>query len=270
MSIRSERLVFVWLTLFFFLFLRPDSVQAQPSGLLTQSGLSFGLTISRYDYEEPELMALAGNKTGIDLAANYAFGSTWPRTSESWLLRGELRYSTGLVDYRSTSTGTLKDRSDRYLEARALLGKDFDFGSYGVLPFVGFGVRQLYNDLRGTSSTGYRGYRRENRLNYVPLGLTLKFKLPNDHQVHSTAEYLYLLRGTQIARFSDKDPLESDLSFKQGKGYGLRGQILFHTGPWSFGPTVNYWSIEASETVGGYLEPKNNTHEIGLKAAYRF
>jgi hypothetical protein len=45
------------------------------------------------------------------------------------------------------------------------------------VPYAGLGFRYLYNDLRGTSSTGAIGYRRESHYFYVPLGVTLRVPL---------------------------------------------------------------------------------------------
>jgi len=137
---------------------------------------------------------------------------------------------------------------------------------------VGLGRRLQHNDLRGSSSTGLPGYRRDSQLRFALLGATHKMALSGQAQLHSTVEYMHLLRGTMGVRRSDASPLLSDLSLRQSQGRGLRLQLMHHTQRWSFGPTLSYWQIEASDTAGNppAFEPKNRTHEFGLKAAYQF
>ena len=247
-------------------------VLAQSSGLATRTGVSLGLSLSSYKYDEPGYMSLKGNKLGVDYAATYALGASWPRSNESSFVRGELRYAGGQVDYSSPANGSMMHKPDAYLEARALLGRDIDLGSYILAPYIGLGLRQLRNDLRGQASLGGSGYRRVNRSSYVPLGLTSKTALAEGGQLHTTFEYMHLLRGTQDAHLSDASALASDLRLRQSSGRGLRLQVMRHFGAWAVGPSLSYWQIDPSDPVGSppAFEPKNKSYELIVKASYQF
>ena len=91
-------------------------------------------------------------------------------------------------------------------------------------------------------------------------------------QLHTTVEYSHLLQGRQEAKLSDVGPGFTDVSLCQRKGYGLRFSSMAKFDKWSVGPALIVWRIKPSE-VGGtppVIEPKNNTVEFGIKAAYHF
>jgi hypothetical protein len=46
-----------------------------------------------------------------------------------------------------------------HVEMCSLVGRDYDRGSYVLASYVGLGLRQLRNDLRGVSSSSNMGYR---------------------------------------------------------------------------------------------------------------
>jgi len=56
-------------------------------------------------------------------------------------------------------------------------GLDWVGRSVSLSPYVGVGYRYLYNDVRGSTSTGAIGYRRESNYIYEPIGLTARFLL---------------------------------------------------------------------------------------------
>ncbi len=245
---------------------------AQVSDLNTRSGHSLGLDLSAYTYDEPALMSLKAKQLGVDYAFTYALGGTWPRSNEGWFVRGEWRIASGKADYRSPISGDIDGTSNGYMEARGLVGRDFDRGSYVLAPFVGLGLRQLRNDLRGSTSTGARGYRRASEYTSLPMGLTHRMKLADQSQLDTTVEYMHLISGLQTARLSDLSASNPDLSLKQRRGHGLRLKVMNRHDNWSWGPSLTYWNISASDPSGtpAYIEPKNKTYELGLKAAYHF
>jgi len=65
-------------------------------------------------------------------------------------------------------------------------------------PYAGFAFRYLYNDLRGTTSTGAIGYRRDSSYFYVPLGVTLRMQLGSDWALAPQVEYKGLIHGVQV------------------------------------------------------------------------
>lgn len=254
-------------------FLGGPCAWADAADLRTQSGHSLGVSLSAYHYDEPGYMSLKSRQIGLEYAGTYALGGTWPRSNEGWFVRGELRVSSGKADYRSPISGSLDGTANGYLEARGLLGRDFDMGGYTLAPYVGLGLRRLNNDLRGVYSTGLSGgYRRSSEYTSLPIGLTHRVKLQDQSVLDTNVEYMHLISGLQKASLSDSSPLFSDLSLKQRRGHGLRLNIMSRRDAWSWGPTLTYWKLATSEPGGtpAYVEPKNTTYELGFKAAYHF
>jgi hypothetical protein len=86
-------------------------------------------------------MKIEGPRAGVTGAYTYV-------RPERWFFKVDGRYAYGSLDYEGS--GTLESVPDSILEARAVFGKDFFPGSgLSLSPFVGFGYRYLYNDLRG-------------------------------------------------------------------------------------------------------------------------
>lgn len=253
---------------FFPAVLMSSVAQADANGLETRSGHSLGLSLGGYRYKEPGFMTLTARKIGVDYSGTYAFGTPWPRTSESWFVRGDLRYATGKADYRSPESGSLDNAPDWYAEVLGVIGRDVDMGRHVLSPYAGLGWRYLLNDLRVSPA----GYRRISEYTFLPLGLTLKIRLEDQSRIDLSLEYRHLIRGLQQARLSESNAGLPDLRLRQKKGYGLKLELLRHNGPWSWGPHLVYWHIDPSE-IGGqpaYFEPENKTLEIGIKTKYRF
>lgn len=243
---------------------------AHSADLATKSGNEVGVTFSTYKYTEPGVLTLKANKIGFEYSGTYAIGSEWPNRSNGWFVRGDLRFATGKADYSSPLSGTLNNLPDRYFEVRGLIGKDFDLGDYTLAPYAGLGYRYLFNDLRGTTSTGAIGYRRESNYTTLPLGLTHKMALADQKQLVTTVEYSYLIRGKQDSTLSDVTPARANVSNTQRNGYGLRVGTMVRFPTWSVGPYMALWRIKDSDRSGAVFEPRNSTYEFGVKAAYNF
>ena len=259
----------IWLPIFGAL-LSVNAVHAQSVDLMSKSENSVGVTLSHYKYDEPSYMSLTAALAGFELSRTQSLGTNWPNTDQSWFVRGDLRYALGKADYQSAQSGTLNDTPNWYLEARALVGKDFDLGNYVLAPYVGLGFRYLHNDLR--TSDARQGYRRDSSYLALPIGLTHKMKLSNSSQLLTTLEYLHLIKGVQQARLSDENPTKQNVRLDQPKGYGLRLGAMMRFDDWSVGPTLSYWNVAQSE-VGGVpsvFEPKNTSYELGLKLMKHF
>jgi hypothetical protein len=257
-------------------FFMPVAAIAQGANLATETGYELGATVSGYEYAEPGVMTLKAKKIGFDVSGTYAFEPNFPATSNDWFVRWKLRYATGAADYSSPISGTINGRSDRYYEAKALVGKDLYLGGYVLTPYVGLGYRYLVNDLRGTTSTGSFGYRRNSTYFSLPVGVTHKMRLDAKKQLHTTFEFSYLIRGTQGVNLSDlpinNAAYQSDVSLHQRSGHGLSLQSMLSFDGWSVGPYIGIWRVQDSD-VGGtpaVLEPKNSTNEVGIKASYLF
>ena len=239
---------------------------AQGDALATRGGWEVGLQASTYEYDEPNFALLEGNRLGV--SGSYTFLGQARIHS-----RVEARYSFAELDY--TGSGTLSDVPDHLIELRALAGRDYQAGKVAWAPYAGVGLRYLYNDLRGTSSTGAVGYRRKSRYWYVPVGVTLRVPLGGEWVMAPQLEYDAFVSGSQRSYLSDTGLGFSDVTNEQRDGRGARAQLAFEGRRWSVSLWTHYWDIEDSEiqSVGGGfvgLEPANKTTETGVEVRYRF
>lgn len=236
------------------------------SPLATKGGLELGVQLARYRYEEPGLMWLEGDRGGVS-GAYTALGS------QEVHARLEARSSYGELEYRGS--GALSDVPDYVFEMRALVGKDVRAGSIVWVPYVGLGYRSLYNDLRGTSSTGAVGYRRLSRYWYVPMGVGLRIGIGEGLVLAPQVEYDAFTNGKQRSYLGDTGTGFNDVTNRQRRGRGYRAQLMLEGRRWAFGPWTHYWKIKDSDLqpIGlGFagLEPANWTRESGVELRYRF
>ena len=246
-----------------------QSASAQSADpLATPAGWEIGGQLSNYRYEEPTLgVKLWGPRVGVTGA--YTFVS-----AEHWFLKFDGRLAYGSLKYEGS--GTQDSVPDSIFETRVVVGKDFLSGSsVSLSPYAGLGYRYLYNDSRGTSSTGAIGYQRFSNYLYAPVGLTLRAKIASQWVISPTIEYDYFIKGRQDSQLTDTGLGLSDASNKQDKGYGYRASLMIEKGAWAFGPWIQYWRIEDSDIVPvgfgfGVQEPQNETREYGVEVRYRF
>ncbi len=235
--------------------------------LATRSGWELGGQVARYHYEEPHFMWVEGDRIGVTGAYTLA-------NEKRLFTRIEGRWSYGELDYQGS--GTLEGVPDHIFELRVLAGRDYRTGKVVWSPYVGGGFRYLYNDLRGVTSTGQFGYRRESFYFYVPLGVTLRLPLGGEWVLAPQVEYSGLVRGVQRSFLSDTGiPGLNDVTNYQRDGSGYRAQLMIEGRRWSFGVWTNYWDVEDSDVqatgVGLYgMEPANWTRESGVELRYRF
>jgi hypothetical protein len=241
---------------------------AQADPLETRGGLELGVQLSSYEYEEPDFAMLDGERFG--LTAAYTF-----RNDTRLFSRIEGRFSYGELDY--TGSGTKSNNPDELYELRALVGRDYLIGKTVWAPYAGFAIRYLYSDIRGFTSTGvHKGYRRESRYWYVPLGITWRIPLGDAWVLAPQIEYDAFANGSQTSYLTDVDPsYYNDANNRQGHGEGARGQLALEKGSWVFSAWFNYWHIQDSDVVPisiieGGLEPENYTREAGVEVRYRF
>lgn len=238
-------------------------------------------------YEEPSVMKTWGFMSGLTASLSY---------SGKIKLRTEAEAVFGQVEYKSRNTGTAHDENNFQIEPRFLVGydlrRDIAFSEgirYTFAPYLGLGYRYLNNDASGKiTTTGYKGYGRESRYIYSPLGFELDCRLKDNPSggercLGFTCEYDLFWRGKQISRLSDADPGFNDIRNAQRKGYGLRGSVRFKSKMKKADilcePFFRYWNIRKSReanvyysgTIWGYgWEPKNNTVEIGSRFVLTF
>jgi hypothetical protein len=255
------------------------SVSAQVDTLATRAGNEIGLAISSYKYDEP---------ADSQQATQWSIAYTGTQTiSDGWFVRGNLNYAYGKTDYSSTGTGSKNGNSNWHYEIRAVAGKDIPFGNCNLSPYLGLAYRHLFNDLRGRTSAGAIGYRRESNYYALPIGVNHRINLGNNVQLFTTIEYDHLLLGRQDTKLSDligHDGFSSasDISNTQHHGYGWRLSSMVQSGKWSIGPYLTIWRInDSAQTTATAVrngvsyqtplwEPANSTTEYGVKASYRF
>jgi hypothetical protein len=256
-----------------------DIAQAESASINTNSGNELTISVSSYLYEEPSLgMSTKGDKFGVGHMGALVL-------NEDWFIKDDVRFTNGTVDY--VGSGYQAGVPDWYVEARGVIGRDIQLGEAVFAPYVGIGYRHLFNDLRGYSSTGAIGYRRESNYLYVPIGVTHRFRLQDSAVWSTTFEFDKLLSGRQFSRLSDLVGHNGysdapDISNVQSGGFGFRADMMYEMDGWAFGPFLNVWRIDKSDSVlrpitsnnvvtwYSFTEPQNRTTEFGMKMKFKF
>ena len=236
---------------------------------------SLGLELFPYSYKEPNLMKMNGLFYGINGAYSFYLG-------KDYFLQLEARASGGKTKYSSNGTGSIGTKNpNKLLEARVLYNRHSQLNTNtDVHPFIGLGFRYKEDDSTGeTTTTGHNGCLRKSNYYYVPVGLSIHYNLQQGWGLYISGEYDIFLGGKQVTYGAFER-----LKHSQSKGYGLRSEILlektFDNYIFSIGPYVNYWNIKDSAEVPVYCrlcgvnhyskEPKNTTHETGVKIKFTF
>ena len=232
--------------------------------------------ISLISYKEPGVMKQSGIMSGIAGAYTY---------SDEIVFRFELRLLYGLVDYTSTSTGSMDSIDDILFEFRAITGWNLSPDEECIiLPYFGYGYRYLEDNSQGRiTTTDHLGYKREANYYYAPIGLSIIKQTNNGFTIQTNIEYDLFLIGIQKSYLSDAIPGRSDLANKQKIGYGYKASLSIEKQysylDISIEPYLMYWNIGQSESADitdsgiilGYgYEPKNYSTEYGLKVSLCF
>jgi len=248
------------------------AIAQQPDPLATRAGLEVGAQVAHYEYLEPDIAKLSGNRLGVV--------GTGTLTGDSGIFgKIDLRESYGRLDYQGSGSKT--GVPDLILEARALVGLDWVGASVSLSPYLGLGYRYLFDDLRGNSSTGAAGYRRYSNYLYAPVGFTTRFRLGDGWVLAPALEADVFLLGKQISKLSDTGIAGLiDATNTQHSGRGHRVALMMEKDRWVFGAWTHYWHIQASDTqcvtapASGVcqkgVEPENYTRESGVELRYRF
>ncbi len=247
-----------------------ERLPVEVDNLGTKTSVDLGVQLSSYHYHEKDArVKLNGPNYGLTYAATRAFDG-------NWFLCGDGRLTGASLEYKGSGTN---DYNWNFIaDMRASVGYDFLTRDFAVSPYVGLGYRYLHSDLRGKTSTGAQGYRRDSYYFYLPVGFQQRLRLPNGSRLSMTAEFDYLLDGQQDMHLSDASSTYPDLRAEQKGGYGLRGEMMYEEKKWAVGPYVRYWNINQSTTACGTIgstttcayEPHNHTLEYGLQFRYRF
>lgn len=198
------------------------------------------------------------------------------------IIFGRIKYDGVLFDRNHYEIKNVKDFSG---EIRGVAGYDFSiFSDTTLTPFTGLGYRYFSDDL----SKDNAGYRRRSNYLYSPIGFETNTPLSKGWSAGIAAEYDIFWRGWQDTFLSDLDPLFSDLTNVQKKGYGFKASIKVRKSMedknFIFEPYVDYWNIGNSDTQTVYYagaptspptspsfqEPKNNSTIFGMRVAVEF
>jgi hypothetical protein len=295
---------------------QPHGAPAVDASLATATGHEVTVSVSHYTYIEPGALRISihGTKVGGEYTGTLSLNK-----GRHWFAQADVRGTIGNVTYdgwcspwlitpNSASPNGYElgvgDASpcsetgdkDWYVEARALVGKDFIGHKWGVSPYTGLGLRHLSN-----GTTGSNGYRTDDYL-YPPFGITARTKVASHGALSFNLEYDRLIHGWQKTRDSELgggdvpatttapgftiDGL-TDISFAQHSGWALRASAKYQaTRAWSVEPYYVHWSVSASpvnyepatytvnnvtaqEQLGAY-EPWNVTNEFGVKLGFHF
>lgn len=265
-----------------------QSVPAQePNPQEFKHTFSVGLESFNYHYDETVNKKKFMDIKGLEFGINGSYQLTY---KDSFFVRPEGRVTYGFTEYSQPNDplGNQPHIPDFLFETRLLTGWHFHpIKPLTIAPYTGIAYRQKENDgsqVKGKDNLG--GHKRVNKLWYLPLGLRGQYDLNNRWFVQGVAEYAFLLKGEQLSY--DTTIYPSPLSFKQKKGYGLKGELLtgynFDKVSVSAGPYVHYWNINRTKnegysakddrgriyTGGLACEPKNSTKELGLKVNFIF
>ena len=242
---------------------------------IQRSSWEIGPEFYYFQYKEPGLMKDTGWFYGFHGSYTYRDWVPMSPTDEASLklmVRIEGRMAWGNVYYdgalQDGTPYTVKNIRDETSELRGLIGLDFPRAAAVDTGYLGIGTRYL--DDYGSSDPA--GYDRQSHYVYVPIGFKTLRNLSGNWLMSANAEFDLFIYGRQtsdLGRFGF-----GTIHNKQNSGYGLRGSVGFEytTKDVSFiaQPFVRYWNIEDSEIDRGWIEPKNNTTEIGIDLTFRF
>jgi len=231
-------------------------------------------------YKEPGFMKNTGYFYGVQAAYTYREWVPMFPTDEAelkWMYRVEGRYDWGVVDYDGAIVNLETDESIPYSfdnkhdsagEFRLLFGPDFPKATVVDTIYSGLGYRFLDDSESGDPF----GYDRQSHYVYLPIGFKTVRNLAGNWLISANAEFDLLLMGRQSSDLSGFG--FGTIHNKQNSGYGVRGSLGFEYTAKEIAviiqPFIRYWNISQSEINNGWIEPKNNTTEIGLDFIFRF
>lgn len=224
------------------------------------NSIEIGPSVSHISYEEPGLMKESGMMYGIEGA--YTF-------KDALYLRFNGRAAFGSVDYSSPLDGTIGDISDMLIETSGVIGHKI----LGVYPYIGFGYRYLSDDMAGKqTTTGALGYLRESNYYYVPIGIHAEATNKNGLYFSVEPEIDGVVGGKQESHLGAIPGFPNVRNYQPGGfGYkltlsvGKKGKMDI-----SAGTFIHYWKIQESSADSGFVEPKNNSTEVGAQILIKF
>jgi hypothetical protein len=213
-------------------------------------GVTSGISLGMNQYKEPGSMELEGPELGFHMRSvnlpqwmNFQF--------EGDLLLGQQKYS-------SQKTGSLDRVSNietRWRALAPLFGSPTSTEGFST----GLAVHTLWNDLRGTTSTGNTGYERSS----AQLWLPVRWASGNAWDIDTG----WLLYGRHTSKLSQASASYTDLVNTQHRGEYAQISVKVTLDQHTLTPFVRYTHLADSDLVnmGGqrWLEPDSQRWQIG-------
>lgn len=248
------------------------------------SANNFGVMLAAGDsiYQEPPTLP----PSLIIAGQHYSLGISYINYHPNhFLFSLSQRFAMGPVDYQSfQGAGTVSNARDTLFHTRLFAGYTvFRNQIIDLIPFIGFGYRNLYNNLQLGSvdvALGDHLPLREISYYYSPIGTIFTIQTGSHAAIESQIEYDLFWHGQVITHAFQVDGIPMpQVTNTQTQGYGLRASIEFliphHHHLFKIGPYVHYWNIRNSNTVTvsdgtQIVEPDNSTLEVGAEATLLF
>lgn len=217
------------------------------------------------------VMRQKGNLWSLNGGIKYRF-------NERHAAKIEGRYSRGKTDYIGAyqgdpyGTATLNNAPRRAYDVRALYEYTHPVKE-GMDVVVGGGIgHRVLRDL--STRVDSSDYDRKNKTTYAQINAGMNIALPGQFEVSPRIAYNQMLRGRQESYLSS-----STLINKQSGGKGIEIDIpvskkFTNSSKISMGPFYRGWKVFDStyndNGIDSGVEPKNYTHEAGMKLQYSF
>ena len=245
------------------------------------SAFDIGLEVENFEYNEPGVMSQDGTQYGIYGAYTGYFGGNIMAHIYSSYVGGDLDYDGGLQNVQTgQSIATTATTPNTIFNFRLAAGYRFPTGGMDITPYVGFGYRNLENEItdeltiKATGETGIAtcaGYQRDQKYTYIPLGVQLAFG--STWAFEAVGEYDFFLSGEN---HSYRPECGNDNTFDQEDGSGYRFSVKVISPPVIGSmrivvePFYEHWEVDDSDVVNGFLEPENDASSTGIRIGGRF
>lgn len=234
-------------------------------------------TYREYTNGTERLMQERGNLWSLNGGIKYSFNERHAAKLEGRYSHGQSDYTGQYMENSYYGEAVIKNVPRRVYDIRASYEYTHPLnGKLDLTLETGLGRRTL-KDL-GSRANAY-DYDRKNQILYARAGAGLNIKLPRSFEISPKAAYNHMLHGRQYSYLSGYPN-----KFKQSGGRGIEVEVpvskRFANGSeLSAGPFYRGWKVPDSERIysvgsDGSLwnarEPKNYTHEAGMKLQYSF
>ncbi len=236
----------------------------------TGSQHEYGFSIlGSYEYEETQFMHLRGGSQAEsnkfeNLGFIYNYKNSFLNNGYFTEFEFDNSYQFMNQSYWSNTTGTMKDIDVDIFNSRLLYG--FNISDKLMLK-SGLGYRYLYHYWQNrVSTTGGKGYDREQDYTYIPIIAELKAPIP-ELSVDGILkiEFDQVIAGQNNSYLGYLGGANKDLEFTNDDGYIWKVSYAANISNYVIEPYYEFMSIEESTVTNSSQEPSNTTKEIGVR-----